>query len=304
MKKLLYKVMLFLGVILVLAAAAEVVIWANYSKQASSLESWHTMAGVDADILFVGNSRTRVHIDNEAVGACYHKKAYNITQEGYNLDIFVAKIKKYLESNKKPELIICQVDPVCFRPSTDFYSRSALIKYIFLDREHINGSLQQLAGYNKFEAYVPLLRYKGLPGILLRHLKGYDIPAEDKAAFQPQDQQWAPGKVPEDIMTFEMSAFEDVYRLDSICDANSIRLIFQYPPVHKRLYDMQTNYRQFVDSMDKLGLVFYDWNTRKNWDDTSLMYNYIHLNKAGAAVLTNMLCTDSTFRALVVNGVR
>jgi hypothetical protein len=304
MKKLLYKVILFLSVVLVLAVAAEVVIWFNYGKQASALESWHTMGGVDADILFVGNSRTRVHIDNEAVGECYQKKAYNITQEGYNLDIFVAKIIKYLEGNKKPELIICQVDPVCFRPSTDFYSRSSLIKYIFLDREHINYSLQPLSGYNKFEAYIPLLRYKGLPGMLLRHLRGYDIPLKDKAAFQPQDQQWAPGRIPEDIMTFDMSAFKEVSKLDSICEANDIRLIFHYPPVHKRLYDMQTNYGQFIDSINKLGVTFYDWNTRKDWDDTSLMYNYIHLNKAGAAVLTDMLCTDSTFRTLVAGVVR
>ena len=39
MKKLLYKVILFLSVVLVLAATAEVVIWFNYGKQASALES-------------------------------------------------------------------------------------------------------------------------------------------------------------------------------------------------------------------------------------------------------------------------
>lgn len=300
MRKFLLKVILFLGVVLVLAAMAEVMIALRYEQQASALESWHVMKGVDADILFVGNSRTRVHVDNEAVGKCYNKKVYNITQEGYNLDIFVAKIKKYLEGNKKPELIVCQVDPVCFRPSKDFYSRSALIKYIFLDREGINSSLEPLDGYNKFEEFVPLLRYKGLPGILYRHMRGYDIPAKDKAVYQPQDLQWAPGRIPEDIMTFDMSSFADVIALDSLCRGIGTRLVFHYPPLHRKLYEQHTNYDEFADSMNKLGVAFFDWNRQKDWSDTTIMYNYIHLNRQGAEILTDMICTDSAFRSVIL----
>src|SRR6476646_4189187 len=113
MRKFLLKLLLLFLPILLVALGCEFYITkqVNAGKRYYFQADWHDLKNHNSDVLFVGNSRTWVHVDPFAIQNRFHIKCEVIAQDGQGAQILWLKFKQYVNNNKTPREIYLQFDP-------------------------------------------------------------------------------------------------------------------------------------------------------------------------------------------------
>lgn len=288
-------------VLLIFVGSIEAVLHANYNKRTSDFEDWHTLDGINADVLFVGNSRTWVHYDPQHWGTTFNKKFYCLAQDGYTINILYAKLEKYLEDNKKPDVIFLQVDPLFVDNRPGFYSKESFLKYIFLDKEGINHALRYMQGYVVADEYIPLLRYKGNLDKLVEHLKGIEKYTRTDG-FLAKDQEW---DVPDEDSLYKWNYkseyLNEITRFKDLCDREGIKLVTHYPPVFYKLYPRTGNEDTLLSLLRSHNIPYIDWNQMDTWDIQPMFFNNTHLNVNGVAHLNEIVTEKKDSLSVYLN---
>ena len=122
MRKFLLKTLGFAALVLVLAFGLDLLICRGLLKMDDyRFQDYSAMihGGMDNDILIMGNSRGKSHFDTRVIDSLSHKSSFNLGIGGYPINAQLLKYQLYREHNRKPELIIQNIDYMTVQVMSD-----------------------------------------------------------------------------------------------------------------------------------------------------------------------------------------
>ena len=278
---------------------AEKIIASNIENNQFQLqEDWHVRHKEINEFLFIGNSRTWVQVDAEMLTKTLHKKCYCLAQDGREAKVLYWKLKTYLLYNKKPKEIVIQFDPyfIVHRNGGTFYGKKNYLGYIFGDKLKINQIFKSEIGFNNYDEFVPLIRYfntESALSILFHHLFGNPLSQSNsfKYGSELQSKEWqTSSRYLDPAETNSELNFNYVDSIVNLCKSIKIEPILIYPPQSFSSYKKvnQKNIEQLQNFSQRRGLKFWNFNS-PNYDDSTMFYNHMHLNRFGAKIFTSQL---------------
>lgn len=303
-QKIIFFTIISIFVFFIIGITVEKIISSNLNKNRFFLqEDWHIIHDKYNEYLFLGNSRTWVHVDAQMITNITKKKSYCLAQDGREAKIFYWKLKTYLKYNKTPKIVFIQFDPFCINGRNDgtFYGKKDFLGYIYHDRLKINNIFESEIGYNQLEEFIPLLRYFQTVGgekSLIHHLIGNP---NQLVSFQYgcelQIKKWQASSnyfYPPPIIERELN-LEYVDSIVNLCKFKKIEPVLIYSPQTYTSYKQLSNNvkSQLTTYAQRQNLKFWNFNSQ-NYNDSTLFYNHMHLNHLGARKFTLQLIDSIT----------
>jgi hypothetical protein len=298
------KIACFFGMIVVLAFALNAIITSGLRRIKSSAfgASNLIMEGqVNADIVITGSSRASSHYDPRIIEAITGRSAYNLGRNGSQTDMQVAFLKAYLAHNRKPEIVLHNLDAFTFVVTREVYNPVQYTPYLY-DR-NMYDALRTINPNVSKSRYLPLYGYVvedmnftwvlGLKGFL-----GWSPPEDYFLGFNPRSRKWTddfqhlkalnPDGVSFEIEQPGVQVVEDLIR---VCKQNGIQLIFVYSPEYIEMQSLTNNrakiFYYFHELSDRFNVPLWDYSDWKHAGDQDFFQNSQHLNATGAAVFSH-----------------
>jgi len=260
--------------------------------------------GVDADIIINGSSRALVHYDPRIIQQATGLSAYNLGMNGVQIDVQLAVLKAYLRLNRKPKLVIQNLESFSFvttKPG-EIYDPAAYLPY--LSEDILYKSLKEIDPVVWKWKYIPLYGYvvedmtftwaRGLLGLV-----GYSGPETYFSGFNPRQMRWTedfeqyrtsvgPAGVVNRITPQGINALRELIRT---CKDAGIELILAYSPVYHEMQALEKNraeiFAEFERQAAGFGIPLWDFSDSPICRERDYFYNSQHLNASGAAHFSN-----------------
>jgi hypothetical protein len=271
---------------------------------------------INADIVVSGSSRALVHYDPRIIAQRTGATAFNIGLDGSQTDMQLARLRTYLSHNRKPRLIVHNLDAFSLQTSREeFYEPAQYLPY--LDETPIYSAISRIRPGAWKWRYVPLYGYavedlkltwiRGLLGLVGRH------PKEDHIlGYKPRDERWNedferykamnPNGVEYAIMADGAAELEALVRL---CSAEGIPLILVYSPEYSEVQGMTRNRARIFEHFHILArafsVPFWDYSSSPISSQKSMFYNSQHLNADGAAVFSREIASRLASELLLMH---
>lgn len=301
----------FFGLIAILAFALNAMINSGLRRIKTSsfgAENQVMQGKVNAQVIITGSSRASSHYDPRVIQEITGRSAFNLGRNGSQTDVQVVVLKAYLEHNRKPELVIHNLDAFSFVTTRETYDPAQYVPYlndpeIYIPLKKINRDLWK-------SRYVPLYGYvvEDMNFSWTLGLRGFFgwSPREDFfLGFNPRTKRWT-----DEFQNFKTSnphgvsfgvepkGIQDVEELIRVCRENKIRLIFVYSPEYSEMQTLTNNraeiFDKFQESANYYGIPFWDYSDWKYASDRDLFQNSQHLNEQGAALFSTDLANHLT----------
>jgi hypothetical protein len=287
MGRFLLKLFLFGITAFAAAWAFEAVLYLQMQdRRAHVHEDWPDLRGLDADFVFVGNSRTAGHVIPKRIEQ-HGLKGYNIAYDGYTAQMGGYRLEYILDhTDHPPRYVFVQTD-LSFIPGdgrmTHYPMKDGVLRYFLLDQIGINKYYRNFANWREADAFLPLLRYKGYPLIFVKHLLGWNRwDRRGEQGFWHKDKEVGFALPPLDSAHREVIS---LCGLDSICEARGIQLIGVIPP------SPQSRYRPSDLALNGLpsGMPVWDLSALFEGDDSLYFYDLAHFSLKGAEIYSDSL---------------
>ena len=307
MKRFLTKILLFGAVLLLLATGLDYVLCRGLLKMEDyRFQDYSAMldGGMEHDILIMGNSRGKSHFDTALIDSLTGRSSFCIGIGGYPFNVQLAKYRLYQAHNRKPALIIQNVDHGTFVMRRDVRHQHQSEQFFPLVYDRVGRKELKKMGYGLLELDVPLYRFLGYQQVIknglleVLHVKHYvSFPAYK--GFRAERGKWD-GSVlaqmeasPVVLDGQAKSLFEEF--LDQ-CVADSIRVVLVYSPLYvgaqEKMTDLDKAKGYFQEQADRRGFVYLDYTECDICRDTSNFCVSVHMNPAATKEFTGMLCRD------------
>ena len=310
MKKFAIKLLYFSLPILIIAYPLDFVM-SYYLRQSNTssgeFEVWNDIysSNANCDIAISGSSRSWVHIDPQILSDSLNVKVYNFGIDGHNFWLQYLRHIEFLKHNEKPKTIILSVDVFSLQKRKDLYQLDQFLPYM-LWNSYIQEYTSSYIGYNKFDYYLPLVRYSGKSNAI--SLINENI-ARDKVTnryrqngFLGMDREWNADleKAKKGQKSYEINTDSNSIvlfeKFINECKANDIELIFVYTPEYIDGQNFVANRNDIIqiykDLSTKYSIEFYDYSNDSLCLDKKYFYNASHLNKSGAEIFSKKLASD------------
>ena len=259
---------------------------------------------INADVIITGSSRALCDCDPRIIQSVTGLTAYNLGLNGSQTDMQLAVLKTYLKHNRKPRIVIHNLDAFSFVMTREVYDPGQYVPY--LGEKDIYDALRKINSEIWWKCkHLPLYGYvvedmrldwmQGPLGLLGRS------PRESFfKGFKPRTEVWTgdfanfraanPDGVNFEIQPAGIQAMEDLIH---VCQENGTRLIFVYPPEYREMQSLTRNRVDIFNEFQKLarehGVSFWDFSNWENADDTEIFQNSQHLNQKGAEIFSTDL---------------
>lgn len=259
-----------------------------------SVESWEEIieGNIQADIIVSGSSRAWVQVDPSIIDSVLCVNSYNLGINGSQINRQVQKYEIYRERNKKPRIIIQNID-FCSLGYVVGYEKEQFLPF-FWDN-NLKKTFTQSEPFTFCEKYLPLYRYHGLnPAGFLR-----STPRTLYKGYQGQNEVWN-GDAFMKVDSIKFKVNDTTFCLfDSFLKQtkeDSIHVVFVYAPLYYGATQKTTNreemYHTYQNIADKYEIPILDYSEMWICYDTTYFYNATHLNKTGAEIYTDSLAND------------
>lgn len=255
---------------------------------------------VNAQIVITGSSRAASHYDPRIIEAETGRTAFNLGRNGSQTDMQVAVLKAYLEHNRKPQIIIQNLDAFSFETTHEVYAPAQYLPYLY--DPVLYQALEKINPNTWKSRYMPLYGYvvddMNFSWILgLRGFFGWSPREDFFLGFNPRAKRWTddfqrfkaanPEGVSWPIESSGIQALEDLARL---CQEQGIQLIFVYSPEYREMQELTNNRREVFDRFRALtsryGITFWDYSDWEYAGNVEYFTNSQHLNGEGASVFS------------------
>lgn len=252
---------------------------------------------INADILVSGSSRALTHYDTRTIERVTGQSAFNIGLNGSQTDMQLAVLKTYLKHNRRPRLVIHNLDPSAFAVSHEIYDPAQYMPY--LGEETLYGTLRRLNPKAWRWKYLPLygytvedMRFTWMTG--LRAWMG-SYPAEDRhLGFQPRATAWTgdfakfKAANPSGVeFPLDAQGMRDLEEIAALCQREKIPLIFVFSPEYHEMQAMGRNRRElflrFSEICTRHQATLWDYSDSPLCLRQEFFYNSQHLNAEGAS---------------------
>lgn len=256
---------------------------------------------INAQIVITGSSRALSHYDPRVIEQVTGRSAFNLGRNGSQTDMQIAVFKAYLEHNRRPDVVIHNLDAFSFVTTREVYAPAQYVPYLY-DPE-LYQALKKIDANAWKSRYIPLYGYVAddmsmawMAG-LAEHF-GWSPRQDFFLGFNPRSAKWtddfdhfkaaSPQGVKWDI---EPAGIELMDELARLCQEKGIRLILVYSPEYAQMQRLTNNrqeiFSRFRHLAERYHLEFWDYSNAKYADDTEYFTNSQHLNADGAAVFSH-----------------
>jgi hypothetical protein len=260
---------------------------------------WHDLKNHNSDILFIGNSRTWVHVDPFKIQNRFKVKCEIIAVDGQGPHLTWLKFKEYIKSNTIPKEIYLQFDPLFFTDKKDLFGLKTFRTGFFLDRIDLS-SLKKYEGFSNFYRFIPLLAIDA--PLLFKIISNDTVSISDSYemthGFKSQNIMWKGNwKNPEySIINEQQSSYIDSFVMFS--KKNKACLYAIYSPQslisymntkNPEILEKKVNY---LSKIYNYPIEYINFNPSQLYNDSSLFYNHTHLNNHGVDIFMNQLLNN------------
>src|SRR5215831_19918155 len=256
---------------------------------------------INADIVISGSSRALTHYDPRLIEEQTGLTAFNIGLNGSQTDMQLARLKTYLRHNKKPLLVIHNLDVFSFQTTHGgVYDPGQYIPYlsepaIYAELVHIDpdswkARLLPLYGYA-----VQDLRLSWILGVM--GFFGWNPREDHFLGFKPRYAAWT-----EDFERFkannpdgarfeiEPDGVKKMEELLRLCEEQGIGALLVYSPEYREMQALTKNRAQVFAHFDRLhdqfGVPVWDYSGSPISVRQENFYNSQHRNADGAAAFS------------------
>jgi hypothetical protein len=258
---------------------------------------WHSLANHNANILFVGNSRTWTSINPFIIDDNLNTNSEIIAVDGQSINFVFLKLKQYLTVNSPPKKIFIQFDSFFLKERDDLYGIDKISPYFFQNKFNVS-NLRNKDGFNSVYTYIPILpiSFKYLVKLILDIKLPETHSYENTKGYLPQNIKWELKDKSikfDDNLNSHLYDFKPSSYIDSvikICKNLNIELIAYNPPstypMKNLLKDINAEFLNLSKSYD---LYYLDFNDFNEFNDYNLFYNHTHLNEQGSIIFSNLI---------------
>jgi hypothetical protein len=261
---------------------------------------------VNADIVISGSSRALVHYDPRVIEKTTGRSAFNIGLNGSQTDMQVALFKAYLRHNRKPKLLVHNLDTFSFVTSKQIYDPAQFMPYLYED-ELYRPILKVHPDAWKWK-YLPLYGYVALDLQLswvdgLKAFVGIQPQENQFQGFEPRHLQWtgdfsAYKAANPDGVSFpiEPEGVRDLEDLLATCQREGIHVLLAYSPVYHEMRELERNrdevFARFHALAARYGAEVIDYGGSDIAQHQQYFYNSQHLNAEGAELFSTLVARD------------
>jgi hypothetical protein len=296
MKKFIIDIVIFFALIIVVAIPVDLAISAHKRSVTDDLRysQWNDMlkGNVNADMIIMGASRARMHLDTEILDSMLGVNSYNLGMDGTWLNYQIKKYDVLCEYNVKPKVVVQCISYGSLKYDDDWYPVETIFPY-FTNRVMWKHIIRE-SNHNYFQKFLPCYRYLNYARFA-RPMKGVI-----HKGYLPSDASWNDGGFAQrtdsvDFLYDERSTviFEDHIRK---LQQNGIKIILLYPPQHicltKRIAGLDRMYKYYDSISAVYDIPIMDYHYDSIGFDTQYFCEPTHLNRMGAELFTRKFAHD------------
>jgi len=304
--KPLRRIACFFGVIVLLSFVMHAMVTSglrHIKTSAFGAENQIMEGKVNAQIVIAGSSRALAHYDPRTIQMATGRTAFNLGRNGAQTDMQVAFLKAYLSHNRKPDIVLFNLDAFTFVTSREIFDPVEYMPYLY--DHNLYDALRKINPGIWKSRYIPLYGYvvEDMNFSWVLGLKGFwgRSPREDYfLGFNPRSTRWTdeyerlktnnPNGVRFEI---EPAGIEIVEDLIHVCHERGIQLIFVYSPEYIEMQSLTKNrqevFEHFHELSDRFNVPMWDYSNWKYAGNRDYFQNSQHLNATGAAVFSNYI---------------
>jgi len=259
---------------------------------------------INADIVISGSSRAISHYDPRIIEAATGHSAFNLGRNGSQTDMELAVLKTYLRHNRKPKVVLQNLDAFSFVTTREVYDPAQYLPYLgepdmYAALQKINPNMWWKAKHLPLYGYVVEdMRFNWILGI--KGLFGWSPPQDFFLGFNPRTGQWT-----SEFENFKASHAKGVNfdiepdgvrimeNLIHICQDNGIELVFVYSPEYREMQSLTGNraeiFTKFRELSNRYGIPLWDFSNWQFSGNPEYFRNSQHLNAEGADLFSREL---------------
>lgn len=262
---------------------------------------------INADLIIVGNSRARRHIDPRILDSVLLVNSYNLGQNGTGFRIQKMIYDLYREHNQKPKYIVHIVGNGILEEEDGLYERIKFAPY--LDDSLVRATTMDIKGFDKKDYYLPFLRYSGFPGEIMSGLASFCglSGASNEGIYKgfPQTQfEWNEvifekfkNEFPDGTslpISTELMASMDAYI--QTCKSEGIEIVLAHPPIYYEAKPYFLNdaviLKLLKDLAEKSDIPFLDYTLDSLAYSKEYFADHVHMSAKGAEIFSKKLSQD------------
>ena len=307
MKRFLSKVLIYTVAAFIFAAAMDKAVCSGLLKMEDyRFQDYAAMlkGGMDNDILIMGDSRGKSHYDTALIDSLENVSSFCIGAGGYPLGVQLMKYHLYNEHNKKPSLVVQDIDYSCLREFTDIRHQHQSEQFFPLIYDRLMRDELKNLGYGFCELNIPMFRMYGYQQVIKNgllealHLKHYI----SRPAYKGHRAEYGPWdgselrKMSIDTIRPNPSVVSQFEEYLAQCKADSINVVLVYSPMYyearQKLMGLDSLRAYFANTADYLGIKYLDYlNTPITLDSNNFVVS-VHMNPTTTEEFTELFCTD------------
>lgn len=267
-------------------------------------------SNIGADLVFSGSSRTRFMVSPKVIDSIANTNSYNLGITGWTFDMQYARLKTYLQHNKKPRYIVQNVDAGIFERREDLYDYEQFLPYLD-DTVLFNSCKNRVGEFTIPEIYFPLFKYNNNLDLIQEGFNcffntGRQYQTAAYKGFIPNNSEWNGAfeefkkQNPEgrdfNILPEGEKLFENF--LD-YCNDENIKVIFVFAPEYHEAQLLPKNRESEIEVKEELNdyatkysAYFLDYTQDSICYDKKYFYDSQHLNAEGAQNFSEKLGHD------------
>ena len=296
MKKFIYNILIFVlpvGFVLTMVDF----MFSSLAKRSNdyAIESWYDLmkGDIKADVIIMGSSRAWVQYNPLIFDSILNINSYNLGIDGRHHYSEIHKYHLFKKRNKKPRLIIQNIDIFELNTIDRGYNMYQFYPYFWerdMRREFINNE-----PFNAGEKYLPMYRFINygirtfLPNdsnYLTKGFRGQIKPWNGKAFMKIDSIRF--------IANDSVLHMFDTYLAEARADG--IKVLFVYAPIYigatRKMRNIKKMYDTYQTFAKKYKIPILDYTHMDICYDTTYFYNAMHMNKRGAEVFSDSLAID------------
>ncbi|GHT53752.1 hypothetical protein AGMMS49982_17340 [Bacteroidia bacterium] len=313
MKQFLIKLSIY-GILLVIGAfVLEFILEKGHRNyRTEGFSTWHDIfdSKMNTDAIILGNSRAWCHINPETLDSVLHINSYNLGMDWTPFGMQYVMFKVFEKYNRKPNLVIQNVDFVTLYRPVENINKSMFAPYIHEDL--IKNELRKM-GMSEVELNIPLFQYPEYQPIM-RGLKGLISHSSDDRykGYQGKEVTWDGSALEKKLSQDSLISIiepEIVELFDSFlneCKEKEIQVILVFTPMYYKATEFTKDKEQLFNLChsfaEKYNIPFLDYSHDPLCYDTVYFFNAQHLNKKGAELFSLKLANDIKEQNLYKSG--
>lgn len=276
----------------------------NYS---ASYKEWYNLyhSNINADILIQGSSRARLHVSPLAFEKAFKHSTYNMGIDASYFPIENYMFYEYIRYNQKPRYIIQSIDVGIFTNPNEQFDFKQFIPYL---NKNFFDAFKNHNVFTLNDLYIPLYKYthsEGLAKIGFENLLNKMPPDNGRyngfnSLNLHYDNRLLVKRLEEYPNGYKAKINDTVYNefisFIKFCKKENIKLILIYTPVLSTFQNTLINKDSIINEYGKTAmrfkLPFLNYSNDKMCHDTSMFFDFYHLNSKGVKIFNEKLIND------------